>query len=449
VHEDLKAQWYKRWAKELKQDKEHLEGYALYANKFWQNAVMVQALFERSLIAKGSRALGFGVGQERLPALFAKYGVEVTATDQDFRTVKAGHWAEHELATSAQSLNKLKICGAAQFRDAVEYMPVDMTKVPDELHGSYNFLWSNCALGHLGSIPAGLNFIEESLKCLKPGGWAVHTTELNILSDTETVTSGSTVVFRLKDIYNLHRRLAKKGYIVQPLLLDLGDTEDDRRISVRPEFGNDFSKIQIMGHLSTQIVLLIQKPEHPIGRLQQLKQLAIARNAYRANKAVMAEYKRTDKAVGNILRAQRSPLSALHIVPQRERLNVSVPKGSTKTVWLAYSNTSDLPVFGIYNRLADNKPVVLATSDPRDRTSGFYAKSWLGSNRVSSEMFVGSGRNKKLADYVEPHSIFSIPLELSASSVKPGVYEEVFSLVQEEKGWLPEATVNIRITVTK
>lgn len=110
VWADFDTTWYKRWAGELYQDDKHRGDYALHANKFWQNAVMAEALWERGLLTEGTKAVGFGVGQERLPALFAKYGVRVTATDQDFTMEKAGHWSKHELANGSQSLNQLGIC---------------------------------------------------------------------------------------------------------------------------------------------------------------------------------------------------------------------------------------------------------------------------------------------------------------------------------------------------
>ena len=48
-------------------------------------------------------------------------------------------------------------------------------------------LWSSCSLEHLGSISHGIEFILNSLKCLKQHGVAVHTTEFNLSSNEETL----------------------------------------------------------------------------------------------------------------------------------------------------------------------------------------------------------------------------------------------------------------------
>ncbi len=179
---DFKTSWYQRWATELKQDNDHLDGFMLKSNKFWQNAAIIQALYEHKLLQEGTSGLGFGVGNERLPALLAKYNVDVTATDQDYRKTKALHWSKGELATGLKSLNKYGICDDGQLKKHVSYMPADMKKIPPSFNEKYDFVWSNCALGHLGSIKEGLSFINDSLSCLKPGGWSIHTTETNVLS---------------------------------------------------------------------------------------------------------------------------------------------------------------------------------------------------------------------------------------------------------------------------
>ncbi len=74
-----------------------------------------------------------------------------------------------------------------------------MNDIPGDLEG-FDFNWSSCSFEHLGSIEKGINFLMNQLKTLKPGGWAVHTTEFNVSSDDKTIESGDTVVYRKKDI---------------------------------------------------------------------------------------------------------------------------------------------------------------------------------------------------------------------------------------------------------
>ncbi|MBV5337004.1 MAG: hypothetical protein J0653_03215, partial [Deltaproteobacteria bacterium] len=71
-----------------------------------------------------------------------------------------------------------------------------------------DFCWSSCSLEHLGSIKAGLDFIKASLKTLKVGGVAVHTTEYNVSSDEATIDNNPTLVlFRRCDIQGLVEEL--------------------------------------------------------------------------------------------------------------------------------------------------------------------------------------------------------------------------------------------------
>ena len=87
---------------------------------------------------------------------------------------------------------------------------VDMNAIPDDL-GLYDLVWSCCALEHLGSPQAGLDFVLETLRLLKPGGVAVHTTELELTRRADTADYGNVVVYRSADLDRLigdirHRR---------------------------------------------------------------------------------------------------------------------------------------------------------------------------------------------------------------------------------------------------
>jgi hypothetical protein len=449
LRKDFSTDWYKKWAKALKQNKNHLDNHDLLANKFWQNAIIAQALWERGVITKDKRGLGFGVGQERLPALFASFGAEVTATDQDFKTKKAGYWAEHELATSTQSLNRVGICDKKIFDQKVDYMPANMTKIPAKLSGKYDFLWSNCALGHLGSIPAGLGFIEQSLNCLAPGGWAVHTTELNILSNGKTVEGGSTVIFRLKDLYALQNKLLREGYTCSTFELTLGDSPEDQRIAMRPLFGNDYSKIQVMGHLATQIVLLIHKP---VTKLSPTKWAALAfrfKRAYAKNLITMRRYRATDQTIKKVLNSQKASVGSVKLKPKKSVITVKIPKGKTKDVYIDYSNQSDIPLFSLFARLGDCKPLVMATEEPRDRKSLFSDVSWQGAdkNRPGHRLWVRQPGGYEEADYILPGQAFSFLVTFNANKLDKGSYTEKLAVVQEELGWVKDSTVELAITI--
>ena len=82
-----------------------------------------------------------------------------------------------------------QICPEDEFRRLVDFRYCDMNNISSDLH-EFDFCWSCCALEHLGSLSAGLRFIERSLDTLRPGGWAVHTTEFNLFSDAAQLRGG-------------------------------------------------------------------------------------------------------------------------------------------------------------------------------------------------------------------------------------------------------------------
>lgn len=444
VFADFQTPWYKRWAKALKQDNDHLDGHKLKANKFWQNAVITQSLYEHGVLEPGKRGVGFGVGQERLPALFAKLGVKVTATDQAVSRDNAKHWEAHELATGLKSLNKLGICPPDRFKANVEFEPVNMKKVPAKLFNTYDFVWSNCALGHLGSLAAGLHFIIESAKCLRPGGIAVHTTEVNVLSNDQTVDSGDTVIFRPRDIDELYKRLKAAGFQLSPLVLNFGDTEADRTIDMRPQFGNDHSKLQVGGHLITQVVLVITRPtDRGSSVVNDLKQ----KQAYRANLRAQKRFAKQHKFLQAIRQAEAAGLKAGLIKPLRT--NYSLTLKQPKELYVEYQNVSSWPLFGLEARFHTTKPLTIATADPQDRASRFKAKDWVNNqpNRPPFRFYQKVGSHWQEIDYIKPGDKFAFRLTLHPHAVKPGVYTEKFMLVQEGNQFLADTEVAVKVTV--
>ena len=227
--------------------------------KIWEWGFICQALSERGLLAPGKRGLAFAVGQEPLPALFASFGCEIMATDLDSSDTRAQTWWGYLQADDiSAALNEARICDPDQFRRLVSFRPVDMTQIPDDLDG-FDFAWSTCSFEHLGSIELGKHFIWEQMKCLKPGGIAVHTTEFNLSSNNETVATGPIVIFRRRDIEEIARGLIAEGHEVAPLDLSLGKHRYNRRVDKPPHTGRIHLRLAIDRFASTSIGLIIRK----------------------------------------------------------------------------------------------------------------------------------------------------------------------------------------------
>jgi hypothetical protein len=232
-----------------------------YHRKAWEHVFICQALWERGAIRPDARGLGFGVGREPLTALFASEECDVVATDISAREATEMGWsASAQHAAGLETLRNEDICPAAQFDRRVSFQVCDMTDIPDDLM-DFDFCWSACALEHLGSIEQGLQFVERSIECLKPGGWAVHTTEFNVSSNEDTVTEGGTVLFRRRDLLTLEQRLTAKGHRVAPFDFNPGTAPLDRYIDVPPYRSEPHLKLALEGYASTSIGIIVQRSD--------------------------------------------------------------------------------------------------------------------------------------------------------------------------------------------
>jgi len=234
--------------------------------KMWEWLFICQALGERDMLRPGRRGLGFGVGREPLVALFAGAGCEVLATDLTAEQARAAGWTDtgEEYAGGLDGLNDHGLCPPEEFASRVRYRDVDMNDVPRDI-GTFDFTWSSCAFEHLGTLEAGEEFVVEQMRCVEPGGVAVHTTECNVSSDDRTVESGGTVLYRRRDITALAKRLRRLGYRIDCTLTE-GDTHADRHVDV-PPFSNTHLRTTLGEFVTTSVGLVIEKPERPRRRI--------------------------------------------------------------------------------------------------------------------------------------------------------------------------------------
>jgi len=234
---------------------EHLR----HHRKLWEFVFICQALYERGALQPGVRGLGFGVGLEPLTALFACEGVEIMATDLEEEAATDLGWTDtKQHATGREALRRPQICPDDVFDRNVRYRSCDMNAVPDDLTG-FDFCWSACALEHLGSIEKGLAFIERSVDCLKPGGWAIHTTEFNLSSNADTVDDMSTVLFRKRDFEALAERLKARGHEMLPINYDPGNLPLDTYYDVAPYREWPHVKMALSGYAATSIGIIVRR----------------------------------------------------------------------------------------------------------------------------------------------------------------------------------------------
>ena len=152
-----------------------------FHRKLWEHVFIVHHLLEQGVLEDGRHGIGFGVGTEVLPAVFAAAGSRVTATDAPSEIATGAGWtASGEFAAGVESLANPGLVEPDRFRELVDYRTVDMNAIGPDLSG-HDFAWSACCFEHLGSLRRGIDFVIASTeRCLKPGGIGVHTTEFNL-----------------------------------------------------------------------------------------------------------------------------------------------------------------------------------------------------------------------------------------------------------------------------
>lgn len=231
----------------------------VFRRKKWEYCYILQALKEYGQIAPGRRGLGFGVGRECLVPVLAKNGCSIMATDLPQPQAQEKGWVDgSQYAGTLAGLNTEGLCEPEAFARLVSYRDVNMNEIPEDLV-DFDFLWSACAFEHLGSIERGLQFVERAMRCLKPGGIAVHTTEFNLASNRWTIHKGGTVLFRRKDIEQLARRLEAQGHWVAPRNYHPGQGELDHHVDVPPYQWAPHLRLMIGAFAATSFGIIIRK----------------------------------------------------------------------------------------------------------------------------------------------------------------------------------------------
>lgn len=204
---DIEGPWVRHWCRALGTT-------PFYHRKLWEDCFILQVLWERGMLQPGRRALGFAVGQEPLPAILASRGVAVLATDIAAEDARARDWIDTgQHGAGTDPLFRPHLSDRAEFDRLVAFRSVDMAALPEDLQdGSRDIVWSACAMEHLGSLERGLEFVEAAMRCLRPGGIAVHTTELNLDEAGETLERGNTVLYQRRHLEALADRLAALGH---------------------------------------------------------------------------------------------------------------------------------------------------------------------------------------------------------------------------------------------
>lgn len=228
--------------------------------KQWEYVFILHHLERAGVLAVGKRGIGFGVGREPLPSAFAMLGAHVLGTDAPDEIRQSGGWTvskEH-----AASLDQMRFpwIDEQQFYERVSYSPADMNDI-DVALGGFDFTWSSCCLEHLGTLRKGMDFIINSVeRCLKIGGIAVHTTELNLSSHYQTIEeSKETVLYREGDLAGLVDELRARGHAAQPIVVGPAAHALDFHVDVPPFSQSPHLRLQLAGFVTTSVGVVVTR----------------------------------------------------------------------------------------------------------------------------------------------------------------------------------------------
>jgi 2-polyprenyl-3-methyl-5-hydroxy-6-metoxy-1,4-benzoquinol methylase len=230
TQDDVESPWFRYWCDELKIA-------PIYHRKLWEFAFLLQSFHENQRLQAGLSGIGFGCGEEPMASYFASKGIDVLVTDLETEKVQSAGWVKSgQHASGLDSVFHPKLCTREQFERHVRHAFVDMNSIPAQYDGQFDFCWSICAMEHLGSLEKGLAFVENSLKTLKPGGIAVHTTEYNYLSEQVTIDNWPTVLFLRKHFEALAERVKAAGHELVGPSFNVGNGCLDRFVDMPPYF---------------------------------------------------------------------------------------------------------------------------------------------------------------------------------------------------------------------
>lgn len=455
INSDFATKDYKKWAKKL--NLKHTVHHA----KFWEQAMIYEALKHYDMLKKGKHGIGFGVGREQLVSVFANENADIVATDQA-PDDKALAWDNGQLADGKKSLFFKDLVSKPRFDKNVTFEHHDMNKFEKSYVNKFDFSWSNCVIGHLGSMKQSEAFLKRHAKYLKYGGVSVITTELNISSLTETVAANSgTIIWRLSDLKRVFNDMLDQDMVAERFRLRLVGDDTDYYIyhdidDIVPSSllkgdynrGAFITKIPFSNYAIVQIQIIFKKQ-----RLNQVKKTFykqiykkdFARNTRLLRKFINSHGDITDYST-------KYETADLPIMPTVKTKTVSAKTGKKTLVKITFENNSQHKFFsyGLHTPL-HVPPLVLATANPANRKSALRTPGWFSDNRPAVEFkpvydktkfsSVCHGSHRSL-----PGEKLTFAFEIEAPN-KKGKHIEDFALVLEGVGDIPKSQFSLSVNV--
>jgi len=223
---------FKRWALT------ELQWQFGFNRKLWEYVYILRVLEVYGKLT--GRGLGFGVGADPIVPVMLRYGARLVVTDLPPEEAKLHGWAPMAFSSSAD----------------IQVRHVDMNSIPTSLR-EFDFIWSCGSLEHIGGHAAGLDFIKSAMACLRPGGIAVHTTELMYGDNEHHFDSPNLSIYCGKDVQTLAESMKAMGHHME-VNLQFGTHVLDRLVSDERDPWELRIRESVGGHVITSIGLVVQ-----------------------------------------------------------------------------------------------------------------------------------------------------------------------------------------------
>jgi hypothetical protein len=225
---DFRSSWYEKWCRALSLPN-------TFHRKWWELALVCETLQSHGVLHFGRRGVGFGVGSETLPSMFADMGCQILATDLLPDSWKDTHRQFHELNTHDRVTTR--IVDMNWIHDA------ELSEDIDEV--DFDFAWSTCSMDHCGSVWLTKRFLLNQMNVLAVGGIAVHTAEYTI--SVGMPRSGATAWLTWDDIIDIVELMRAMGHELAPIDWFVGDSIEDHMIDTSPYTGRVHIKAEMHG----------------------------------------------------------------------------------------------------------------------------------------------------------------------------------------------------------
>lgn len=218
--------------------------------KIWEYCFIVNAIETYGVTGPGTKGLAFGCGKEFIASVLAAKGSHILATDY---VEQAHNWQARGLEDLFSGVH----IDRQSFERLVQFRHLDMNDIDPKL-ADFDFLWSTGSLEHIGGHQKGLAFVENAMRCLRPGGIAVHTTEFTITSENSGYDTPDLSFYCRQDIERLAERLMDAGHMIV-LNFQRGDTVADLHVDTPPYHYGRTLCAHFSNHVISSIGLIIQK----------------------------------------------------------------------------------------------------------------------------------------------------------------------------------------------